>query len=143
MALQTELKMWLAVPLEDKQRAELGERMADIEIKINEKESAKKAITAKYTEEIKDLESELYGIAKQFKDNTDQKETDCKVEFNTPERGKKTIIRLDLNTVAHVFDMSEQEVKALEEPELFSSNEEEPSPDDDYESQYEIPEEVG
>lgn len=139
MALQTEIKMWLAVPLTEKQKAELGERMSSVELKIDKKETQKDKITKDFNKEIKELQAELHAIAKQFEDNSEQKEIDCKVEFNTPEKGKKTVIRLDLNTVAHVFDMSEQEVKALEEPGLFDKEKEsevEISDEDFYQNMY-------
>ncbi|MBS3945293.1 MAG: hypothetical protein KGZ42_07340 [Melioribacter sp.] len=119
MTLQTELKLYLPIPLTEKQKAELGERMSKVELQINSLESQKKNTVAAFTEEIKELESELYGLAKKFENNTDQVEVDCRVEFNTPERGKKTIMRLDTNTIARIEDMSEYEIKAIEQPDLF------------------------
>ncbi len=119
MTLQTELKLYLPIPLTEKQKAELGERMSEVELLINSLETQKKNTVASFTERIKDLESELFGLAKKFENNTDQVEVDCRVEFNTPEPGKKTIIRLDTNSIARVEDMSEYEIKAIEQPDLF------------------------
>lgn len=124
MTLQTELKLYLPIPLTEKQKAELGEQMSKVEIEINQLETQKKNTVASFTEKIKDLESELYGLAKKFEENTEQIEVDCKVEFNTPERGKKTITRLDTNTIARVEDMSEYEIKAIEQPDLFDQQNE-------------------
>lgn len=123
MTLQKELKLYLPNPLSEKQKAEIGERMADIEILISEIEQRKKAVTNDLGERIKSLESELYGLAKSFKNNTAETEVECRVDFNTPERGKKTIIRLDLNEIARIEDMSEYELKAIEQPELFDKQE--------------------
>ncbi len=122
MTLQTELKLYLPIPLTEKQKAELGEQMSKVEIEINQLEIQKKNTVAAFTEKIKDLESELYGLAKKFEENTEQIEVDCRVEFNTPERGKKTIIRLDTNSIARVEDMSEFEIKAIEQPDLFEKD---------------------
>jgi len=124
MILQTELKLYLPIPLTEKQKAELGERMSKVELQINSLESQKKNTVAAFTDEIKELEAELYGLAKKFENNTDQVEVDCRVEFNTPERGKKTIIRLDDNSIARVEDMSEYEIKAIEQPDLFDQHNE-------------------
>lgn len=124
MTLQTELKLYLPIPLTEKQKAELGERMSKVELQINRLESQKKNTVSAFTDEIKELESELYGLAKKFENNTDQVEVDCRVEFNTPEPGKKTIIRLDTNSVARVEDMSEYEIKAIDEPDLFDQGNE-------------------
>lgn len=124
MTLQKELKLYLPIPLTEKQKAELGERMSKVELQINSLESQKKNTAAAFTDEIKELESELYGLAKKFENNTDQVEVDCRVEFNTPEPGKKTIIRLDTNSIARVEDMSEYEIKAIEQPDLFDQQNE-------------------
>jgi len=124
MKLQTELKLYLPIPLTEKQKAELGERMSKVELQINSLESQKKNTVAAFSDEIKELESELYGLAKKFENNTDQVEVDCRVEFNTPEPGKKTIIRLDSNTIARIEDMSEYEIKAIDQPDLFDQENE-------------------
>jgi hypothetical protein len=124
MTLQKELKLWLPVGLSQEDKAKIGESMSRIELLINSKESAKSAIAKKYGDETKYLKSELYGLAKQFEDNTIQKEIDCIVGFNTPEKGKKTIWRLDDDSIARVEDMSEYEVKAIDQPDLFNQEDE-------------------
>ncbi|MEW6506373.1 MAG: hypothetical protein AB1432_01375 [Bacteroidota bacterium] len=98
--------------------------MSKVELQINSLETQKKNTAAAFADEIKELESELYGLAKKFENNTDQVEVDCRVEFNTPEPGKKTIIRLDTNSIARVEDMSEYEIKAIEQPDLFDQQNE-------------------
>ncbi len=119
MELQTKTKLMLPVPLNEKRKVEIGARMSEVELLINSKEESKKAIAADYAEQIKNLESELYGLAKQFQDNAVNAEIDCRVDFNVPGKNQKTIVRLDTNEVVKVYDMSEAERKAFEEPELF------------------------
>jgi len=116
--LETKTKIELPVPLTQESKAKIGEQMAKTELLINQREANKKAITNKMSEEIKDLEAELYGLAKQFENNATNAEVECEVKFNTPQQRQKTIIRLDTNEVVKVYDMSEAEVREFE-PELF------------------------
>jgi hypothetical protein len=125
MTLQTELKLWLPVPLSQEQKASLGEKMSEVELKINKKEADKKATTSRLGDEIKELEAELYAYAKQFEDNSEEVEVDCTVEFNKPEKGFKTITRTDTGKVARTEKMSEWEVKAIEQPDLFEQEQKE------------------
>jgi len=120
MELQKNITMNLPIPLDQNKKAEIGERMAELKLSINSKEESKKAIAAEYADEIKNLESELYGLAKQFKNDAVNAEVECRVDYNVPEKGQKTITRLDTNEVVKVYDMSPQEIKAIEEPDLFS-----------------------
>jgi hypothetical protein len=121
MELQKTFNMNLPVPLDQEQKAKLGQRMSEVEILINQKEQSKKAVSKRYSEEIEDLEAELYGLAKQFENNAVTVEVECRVDYNTPERGQKTITRLDTNEEVKVYDMSPEEIKAIEEPELFDA----------------------
>lgn len=119
MELQTKLKMMLPVPLSQMRKVEIGTRMSEVELIINSKEESKKAIAAEFSEEIKKLEAELYALAKQFQENAVNEETECRVDFNVPGKNQKTIIRLDTNQIVNVYDMSESERLAFEEPDLF------------------------
>jgi hypothetical protein len=119
VALQTELKLNLPVGLSQEDKAKIGEQMSKVELLIDAKETQKKSVTDSFNKQIKDLSAELHALAKQFEENTVMKEIDCIVEFNKPEKGKKTIIRTDDNTVARVVAMSEYEVKEIEQPGLF------------------------
>jgi hypothetical protein len=124
MALQKELTMSLPVPLDQEQKNEMGKNMSEMELEIHSLESTKKAIAEQYNDKIKGKGAELYAIAKQYKEGVCYKDIECRVEFNMPEKGMKTIIRTDTNETAKVYDMSEQEVQELEEPSFFEEGSE-------------------
>ncbi len=124
MELQKNTIMNLPIQLDQNRKVEIGERMAELKLLINSKEESKKAIASEYADEIKNLEAELYGLAKQFKNDAVNAEVECRIDYNVPEKGQKTITRLDTNEIVKVYDMSPQEIKAIEEPDFFEQKKE-------------------
>lgn len=84
----------------------------------------KKEINDRFNKKIKSKESTLFQLAKQLKEGSKQDEVECHIEYNSPEWGKKTIVRLDLSEIVRIENMSEYEIKAIEQPGLFDKQNE-------------------
>lgn len=65
---------------------------------------------AKYYKSLIELEiGKIDKYARLIRDKEEDREVECEVLYNKPEKGKKTITRLDTQVVVGVFDMTETE----------------------------------
>ena len=72
-------------------------------------EATLKEISSQYKAEIVQQDNIIQQAAQKIRDGYEYREVDCEVAFNVPERGKKTITRLDtMETSVQIMTMQEK-----------------------------------
>ncbi len=66
----------------------------------------KKSVVSQYSARLNEIKATTNKLSNQVADGWEFRETDCTVEYNKPEPGKKTIIRKDLNKVTAIETMT-------------------------------------
>ena len=89
--------------LESEQRLAIGQEMADKLLEIEQIETAKKRITP--------LREELTLLGSKYNSGFEDVEIECNIVFNSPEPGKKTIVRPDTGEKIEVVDMTKDELQ--------------------------------
>jgi len=105
---KSKIKQTLPCVLTEEEKLSLGQEMAQASRKKAELESSLKEITSQYKAQIVQQENVIQQAARLIHDGYEYRPVDCEVEFNAPERGKKTITRLDTEET-HVEIMTMQE----------------------------------
>ena len=93
----------LSRKLSEEQLIKIGSEMADVINKIEEIEVAKKRVTP--------LREELTLLGSKYANGAEVVEMECTVHYNTPEAGKKTIIRPDTGETVEVVDISKDDLQ--------------------------------
>ena len=93
--------------LTESELEEEAKKLTALIVEKSQQEAEKKAIAADYGDRIKHLEEEIEDQVPIVADRQKRKMVSCLIEYNKPSLGKKTVTRLDLNTVVGVYDMNE------------------------------------
>lgn len=59
----------------------------------------KKSINSQYTATLNEIKATCNKLSNQVSDGWEMRDTECSIEFNKPEQGKKTLTRKDTNAV--------------------------------------------
>jgi len=89
--------------LESEQLLAIGKEMSDKLLEIEQIETAKKRVTP--------LREELTLLGSKYNSGFEDVEIECNVIYNSPEPGKKTIIRPDTGETIEVVDMTKEELQ--------------------------------
>jgi hypothetical protein len=89
--------------LDAEQRLAIGQEMADKLLEIEQIETAKKRITP--------LREELTLLGSKYNSGFEDVEIECNIVYNSPEPGKKTIIRPDTGETIEVVDMTKEDLQ--------------------------------
>jgi len=107
--------------LTESELEEEAKKLTALIVEKSQQEAEKKAMAADYGDRIKRLEEEIEDQVPIVADRQKRKMVSCLIEYNKPSLGKKTVTRLDLNTVVGVYDMNEDEKQDI----FYNSDEEE------------------
>lgn len=69
-------------------------------------EEEKKAVGSSYKARLDELNAACNKISNQVTDGFEMRETECRIEYNKPSQGRKTLIRIDTGKVALIEPMS-------------------------------------
>ena len=89
--------------LESEQLLAIGKEMSDKLLEVEQIETAKKRITP--------LREELTLLGSKYNSGFEDVEIECNIVYNSPEAGKKTIIRPDTGETIEVVDMTKDELQ--------------------------------
>jgi len=100
--------------LSESELEEEAKKLTELIVEKSRQEAERKSISAAYGEHIKKLEEKIEDQVPIVADRQKRKKmsclmVSCLIEYNKPSLGKKTVTRLDLNTVVGVYDMNEDE----------------------------------
>ncbi|MBO4619436.1 MAG: hypothetical protein J5654_04935 [Victivallales bacterium] len=97
------------MPVYRRGKLSLAEEMSQATVKRNGLEDALKEISSQYKADIVQQENIIRQAAAKIHDGYEYRDVDCEVEFNVPERGKKTITRSDTGeTFIEIMTMQEK-----------------------------------
>lgn len=100
-----------------KEQHELSIQQARKQKELVELEEEKKSVSSQYKARIDEIKATLNKLSNQVVDGFELREVDCEVRYHQPERGRKTIIRLDTGKV-HAFEkMEAHEYNLFNQPE--------------------------
>ncbi len=80
--------------------------MASEQNKLDQEKSDKKRSASEYGSRIKSIEAAITKLAYTVSTGHELREIRCGMFFDTPEKGKKSLIRLDTKEVVSVEEMS-------------------------------------
>lgn len=95
--------------LSESELEEEAKKLTELIVEKSRQEAERKSISAAYGEHIKKLEEKIEKQVPIVADRQKRKKVSFLIEYNKPSLGKKTVTRLDLNTVVGVYDMNEDE----------------------------------
>lgn len=93
----------------DQEKLELGKRLGEKTNAICQLEDEKSRATKDYGARIKTVENEVAGLSQRVREGYEFRDTECRVIFDTPEPGKKTVIRLDTKEQVSIDAMTNEE----------------------------------
>lgn len=95
----------LRVLFTDKERLELGKQLAEESQKLEQIADDKKTVVADFKSRQTAAEAKIASLSQQVANGYQVKEVKCEMRFDTPEAGKKTLVRLDTSETVEVADM--------------------------------------
>lgn len=93
----------LTVPLTEEKRAQIGAQMTESALEIKRIEDEKR--------KLKPLQAEITRLAEEFERGHSEIEVRCRVYFNEPQIGLKTIVRVDTGEIVSVEPMTDEELQ--------------------------------
>jgi hypothetical protein len=110
MEKKTEL---LECQLTEKELLSYGQALSVKNKEVVSLEAQKKATTSEYTAKIDLAKAEIDNLSGKVSTGREYRRVEIRVEFNTPRKGKKTIIREDTAAIVREEDMSSDECQDL------------------------------
>lgn len=101
-----EYSQQLRVDLTDHELTDRAKNLANEQNKLDQEKTDKKRSSAEFGSRIKAIESNLTKLAYTVSTGYELREVRCGMFFDTPEKGKKSLIRLDTKEVVSVEEMS-------------------------------------
>jgi uncharacterized coiled-coil protein SlyX len=89
------IKKLIDCPMGDEQKMEIGNRIATLEIEIEEVEARKKSAVASFNADITEKQATCLQLSKQLKLGISQEEIECFYALNEPKTGQKQLYRFD------------------------------------------------
>lgn len=86
-----------------------AEALANATVELQELKEQKRNVVAEFGELIKEVEGRARALSKAYRSKGENRFVECAVLLDTPERGKKTIVRMDLNQPVKVEDMTDED----------------------------------
>ena len=93
----------------DAELAEKRDELAGVIIEVQAVEERKKSANSSFKEMLDGLYSQSSELAHQIKSKGEFRLTDCAIEYNSPNIGEKTTIRLDTGEVVKTEPMTHEE----------------------------------
>ena len=79
-------------------------------------EDEKKAVMSQYKAKLDESQAQINKLSGLVTDGFEMREVECEAHYHKPERGKKTIIRLDLNKTMAIEQMQDYEYNLFNQP---------------------------
>jgi restriction endonuclease Mrr len=86
-----------------------AEALANAAVELQELREQKRNVVAEFGELIKEVEGRARALSKAYRLKGENRFVECAVLLDTPERGKKTIVRMDLNQTVRVENMTDDD----------------------------------
>ena len=93
----------LPVILNKEELLDISKSITDMTLEIDSIENQKKRITP--------LRDEITSLSKKFNNGYEVKSVHCRIEFNEPKIGKKSIFRSDTNELVEILNMTADEMQ--------------------------------
>lgn len=91
------------------ERLELAQKLAEHHNTLVAVQDEKSRAMKDYASRIKGIENDIGDISRKVTNGYEFRDIDCRVQFDVPEAGKKTIVRLDSKDVVGVESMTHEE----------------------------------
>lgn len=95
---------------------ELSVELANKTKELDSMTEEKKSVNKKFTNQINGIKGALSELSNQVSDGYEFRQTQCEVQFHTPEQGKKTYIRKDRNEIVIVEAMTDEDWNLFNQP---------------------------
>ena len=112
-------KEMLKVYFTEEEIKEFSKKLAYQSKQLEELEDAKKSVVADFNSQIQSAKAEISKLANFINNGYEYKPVECKIIFNEPQVGIKTIIRTDTNEKVRTEPMTEDEMQG----DLFEESE--------------------
>jgi hypothetical protein len=116
------IKLHLRCFLTDEEKLAIGNTLADKTNELREIENDKSRVVADFKAKATSVESDIGVASNKLRSGYEFRDVDCKVEYNDPVAGKRTVYRLDTppeeGWTVEVQDMSEEEILRSQQQEL-------------------------
>jgi hypothetical protein len=86
-----------------------AEALANATVELQELREQKRNVVAEFGELIKEVEGRARALSKAYRSKGENRFVECAVLLDTPERSKKTIVRMDLNQTVRVENMTDDD----------------------------------
>ena len=110
---EAQIKRALRCTFTNSELLELSKRLAEKNTSVASLEEEKSRAMKDYAARIKTVENDVGDLSRKVTNGYEFRDIDCRVLYDTPKPGKKTIIRLDENQEVGVEDMSHEEKQML------------------------------
>lgn len=94
------------VQLSEEEKQKIAEELTQHEISLAEVKADKVNEMKSFNESIKDKETQILALSKEYQEGTKAIEVECYFVFDEPEAGQKTIYRSDTGSKVRVTDMN-------------------------------------
>ena len=112
-AQSTTVTMALMCRLTEAELEEESRKLTELLVEKSDLEVAKSSSNKHYTDRIKAMEVKIENQIPIVRDREIEREVECRVDYNTPEAGRKRITRLDTNELVEEREMTDAEKQDL------------------------------
>lgn len=114
-----------------------GVELAKATQELREIEEEKKSISSSYKAKIDEKKARTNVLSQMVTNGWEMRDIECRIEYNQPQEGKKTIYRADNGRRVGVEAMTDYEWNLFNQPKGDPKEEEESFPDDTEDADYE------
>jgi hypothetical protein len=106
-----ETTKWLKYQFTENELKEIARKLAYENKNFDELEEGKKAVTSEFKSKTDASRASISKLSNYINNGYEMRVIDCKVEFNDPENGQKTVYRKDTGELVEVLEMSHDEMQ--------------------------------
>lgn len=98
----------------EEEKDEMKEKLVHEEIELNKVENEKKSVMKGMNQEIEEHKATIKKLSLLIHSGKEQRYINCKILYNTPNVGAKTIIRTDTDEIIERISMSSNELSLFD-----------------------------
>lgn len=101
----------LPCELTEEEILETGHALAENVKDLNDLEEEKKEVVKKYQDRINTLDTQQRRLALAVQTGKEDREVECEWLWHTPTKGRKTLVRLDINETVRIDEMDSRDLQ--------------------------------
>jgi hypothetical protein len=86
-----------------------AEALANATVELQDLREQKRSVVSEFGELIKEVEGRARALSKAYRSKGENRFVECAILLDAPDKGKKTIVRLDLDRVVKVEEMTDDD----------------------------------